>query len=232
MAVIRTPIPNAFAGVDYQQVVGHLRYHVGVDLGTLQDPTAVAIIEDVLRPAPRWGKAYRQLFEPRRLTMIQAFRLKVGIDWVDVLDFIERMMKTPPLQDDGSLIVDTTGLGNVVGAMLRERKIDFTGVTITAGDSYSEQTHSSYRCSKMYLLSNLATQFQSGELRIASGIKDAKAFRQQVEDFSAIYTPSGNMTFQSGYGKHDDLLFAAALAGFASSLNKGPAFTVSQLNWG
>ena len=111
MVAVRTSIPNAKAGVDYVQSVGYSRYVVGVDLGSLQDPTAVSIIHDSQTPLPEWGKGYVQKLGPRKLTVVQAFRLQIGIDWSVITDFIARLMPIPPLATDGALWIDQTGLG-------------------------------------------------------------------------------------------------------------------------
>jgi hypothetical protein len=200
-------------------------------LGSLQDATAIAIIQDEKVPLPQWAKGYRQVLGPRVLTLVQAWRLKIGIDWSDIVDFIARLMTIPPLAEDGALWVDTSGLGQPVGAMLRERRVRFTGVMLTAGDSFTRADFDSYRCSKMYLLSNMATVLQSGELRIARGIKDLKALMQSAEDFTMRYTAAGNLTVNTGEGRHDDLLLATAIAAFGAKMYKGPALAVSGLNW-
>ena len=230
MVEIRTPIPNCFASEGlYRQVVGYRRYIIGADLGTLQDPTAISIIEDLLVPAPRYGKGFVQEFEPRRQTLVQAFRLKVGLDWPVIVATIKKVKDQIP---DSSLWVDTSGIGQPVGAMLREKGVVYTGVTITAGDTFKKVDHVTYRCSKSYLISFLSTLFQSGELRIAEGIKDAKAFRQQVEDFQAMTTPSGNLSFGTRDGRHDDLLLSSAIAAFGVAQSQTSTFKSSALNWG
>lgn len=229
MTEIRTKIPNAKSGIDYVQSVGYRRYVIGADLGTLQDPTAISIIEDMLVPAPRWGKGYVQEFEPRQQTLVQAFRLKVGLDWPVIVNTIKKVKEQIP---DSTLWVDTSGIGQPVGAMLREKGVMFTGVTITAGDRFTKMDHITYRCSKSYLISYLSTLFQSGELRIAEGIKDAKEFRQQVEDFQALTTPSGNLTFGTRDGRHDDLLLSTAIAAFGVAQSQTSTFKATALHWG
>ena len=229
MTELRTKIPNAKSGIDYIQSVGYRRFTIGADLGSLQDPTAISIIEDLLVPAPRWGKGYVQEFEPRQQTLVQAFRLKVGLDWPVIVDAIRRVKNQVP---DSTLWVDTSGIGQPVGAMLKEKGVMFTGLTITAGDTFKKVDHITYRCSKSYLISYLSTLFQSGELRIAEGIKDAKEFRQQVEDFQALTTASGNLSFGTREGRHDDLLLSSALAAFGVAQSKTSTFKASALHWG
>lgn len=229
MSEIRTKIPNAKSGVDYVQSVGHQRYVIGADLGTLQDPTAISIIEDLLVPAPRWGKGYVQEFEPRQLTLVQSFRLKVGLDWPVIVDTIRKVKNQV---QDSTLWVDTSGIGQPVGAMLKEKGVMFTGLTITGGDTFKKVDHITYRCSKSYLISFLSTLFQSGELKIANGVVDAKEFRQQVEDFQAITNASGNISWGTREGRHDDLLIATAIAAFGVMQSQTSTFKSSALNWG
>lgn len=229
MVEIRTKIPGCKAGVgDFKQVVGYRRYICGVDLGTLQDATAISIIEDELIPAPRYGKGFIQEFEPRRQTLVQAFRLKVGLEWPVIVDTIKQVKNQVP---DCSLWIDTSGIGQPVGAMLKEKGVAFTGLTITSGDRYTKVSHDQYRCSKSYLVSYLNTQFQTGELRISEGIKDAKAFRTQVEDFESRISPSGQMTWTTRDGAHDDLLLSTAIAALGSMLSQNSSFKVSPITW-
>lgn len=230
MVELRTPIPNCLSTEGlYKQVVGYRRYICGVDLGTLQDPTAISIIEDELVPAPRYGRGFVQEFEPRRQTLVQAFRLKVGLEWPVIVDTIRQVKKQVP---DCSLWIDTSGIGQPVGAMLKEKGVAFTGVTITSGDTFKKVDHVTYRCSKSYLVSHLNTMFQTGELRISEGIKDAKAFRTQIEDFESRISPSGQMTFTTRDGAHDDLLLSTAIAALGSMLSQNSSFKTSALHWG
>lgn len=227
---LRTKVPNAFAGEGlFKPVVGYRRYLIGVDLAALQDRTAISVIEDELKPAPRYGKGFVQEFEPRRQTLVQAVRLPIGLEWPAICDTIKKVKDQIP---DSELFVDLSGLGQPVGSMLKERGVSFTGVTITSGDTFKKVNHTSYRCSKSYLISFLATLFQSGDLRISDGITDAKEFRQQVEDFVATTTPAGNVSFQTREGRHDDLLLATAIAAFGVAQSQTSTFKASALNWG
>ena len=225
---LHTPIPGAKAGVDFVKATGHLKYHVGCDLGSLRDHTAIAIVRDILKPAPRWGKGYKQLFEPRRLELCGLVRLKIGIDWGEIVDFLKRLQQTPEISG-ATFTVDTTGLGAVAGSMLRERGVSFTGVTITGGDNFSEVSAQQYRVAKMFLLTNLSTLLQ-GELKIAANMSDVKELRSQIDNFAVSYSAAGNMQVNAAKG-HDDLLLAAALAAFSATHVKRNFFMSTPISW-
>lgn len=229
MRELRTSIPNAKAGVDYTQVVGYEKIICGVDLGSLRDPTAIAIVRDTLRPAPRWGKGYKQLFEPRKLELCQLLRLRVGIDWTDVGDFIRKLHQTEEL-NDARFVLDATGVGRPAIAMVKERGVPVTSVTITPGDNFSEVARDEYRCSKLFLLTNFATVLQSGEMKIATAMNDVREFKTQIANFAAQYTPAGNLTVNAAKG-HDDLLLAASLATFGATSIKQHKVWVSEISW-
>ena len=50
---------------------------------------------------------------------MQAFRLKVGLDWPVIVNTIKKVKDQIP---DSTLWVDTSGIGQPVGAMLREKR--------------------------------------------------------------------------------------------------------------
>ena len=195
----------------------------------ISQTTALSIIEDLHVPAPRWGKGFIQEMMPRQQTIVQAFRLKVGLEWPVIVETIKKVKDQLP---DSTLFVDTSGIGQPVGAMLKDKGVVFTGVTITAGDSFTKVDHQTYRCSKSYLISHLSTLFQGGDLRISEGIADAKAFRQQVEDFVTQTTPAGNLSWGTRDGAHDDLLLSSAIAAFGCAQSQFSTFKMSSLQWG
>lgn len=226
---ILTPIPNAKAGIDYEQRQGYRRHVLGVDLGTVNDPTAVAIIEDSITPLPQWGDGYRQLLAPRQCICVQSYRLKTGISYTQVVDHLKEMMADQAL-DEPRMFLDASGVGLAVSAMLTERRVKHTPVSITAGDKFSE-TDTGLRVAKGYLMTTLAAGLGTGELRISKNVQDIAELKRQLEDFQVGTSTTGQQTFASSQTAHDDSVLSLALAWLGCKQAKGFSFQVSKLTW-
>lgn len=84
-------------------------------------------------------------------------------------------------------------------------------MTITGGDGHS-YSDGFYRVAKVQLVSTLQAALHSRELKIASGLKDAKTLATELRDFRATFTSAGNAVFAAREGAHDDLVLTTAIA--------------------
>lgn len=232
MPQLRTKIPNAKAGVDFEQSVGHRRYIIGMDVGARQDPSTFCIIKDEQIPLPSWGKRYRQEMGERRLSVVQAFRLKLKTSYSDQADFVLNLLGDPAFEEDAHLYVDSSGVGAAFCSLLDDRHISYSPVQITAGEGFSEWEHRKYRASKMWLLNKLSIALQSGELTISKGIADIEELRRQLEDFEVQVTATGKITANAKNMSHDDHILAMAIAYFGADNFPGIGFSAHNIRWG
>jgi hypothetical protein len=173
---------------------------IGVDLGQVHDPTAIAIVQrtgdrlDVRHLERRIGEAY-----PLVVTAIVA------------------LASRPELAAPCLVAVDATGVGRPVVDLLRPELdadgIPLCAVTITAGDTPSG-TPLDRRVPKRDLIGAVQVPLQLGRLRIAAHLADAGTLVNELAGYQVAYTSTGRDTYANSAREtpHDDLVLAVALA--------------------
>ena len=82
-------------------------------------------------------------------------------------------------------------------------------VSITAGRE-TALVDGKYRVPKRELVQALVTAIESGRLKVANGIPDARVFLREARDFTVTAGECGHVRFP-GRTEHDDLVIAVAL---------------------
>ena len=185
-------------------------YAVGVDLGQVQDYTAIAVVgldERYLAACQARDEAYKRLSCARQdphldevdLRIIEREideeedsmpepvyevrhleRLPLGTRYPEVVGRIKALLSTPPLADECALAVDATGVGVAVTDMLRNAGLHFDRVTITSGEKEIREG-SRWRVPKRDLISTCQVLLQQRRLKIAASLPGlALVFR--IED--------------------------------------------------
>jgi hypothetical protein len=191
--------------------LGHHRYHLGVDLGQANDPTALSIIEDRQLPLPEYDKGGRQLLGERQLAVVH-LRCIEGRDYTTIARCIAALVERQPLLGRVSTVLDGTGVGRGLVGMIREQGVSFTPVTITGGGNQSRGERGYWNVSKMILLSELAAHLESGRLRIAASDMGRELIAE-LNSFEVDFTSAGNMVVDvRSKDHHGDLVIATALA--------------------
>jgi hypothetical protein len=208
------------------------KWILSADLGQSVDPTAIAILQafsreeiaratgDVSKLPPDWENKKAQpgqnwLKDPHTLARVDVRhleRLPLGTKYTSVLEIVAGLLRRPPLGSKTDFLLDATGVGRPVVDMFRRAGLKPKGVTITAGDSESDQGSDDYRVSKLILVSRLQALLHADELWISSKMKEAKTLGEELQDFRAIYSETtGYARFGAREGKHDDLVLAVAI---------------------
>jgi hypothetical protein len=176
-------------------------FFVGLDLGQKQDFSAVAVVE---RGAPALP-----CLRVRHLE-----RMPLGTPYGSVVRRVSEIMQHPALVMRGRLVVDATGVGAPVVEMLRAVRppCRVTAVTITGG----EQAHGrgeEWHVPKKDLMAGLEILLEEGQLRIPRKLREAAALVRELTDIRLNPKPGGRVGIGAdGYGEHDDLALAVALA--------------------
>ncbi|HEX4134515.1 MAG TPA: hypothetical protein VHY84_07905 [Bryobacteraceae bacterium] len=181
-------------------------FYLGLDLGQKEDHSAIAIVEK--REQPR-GDSYSQRREQTRTTQLlvrRAERVALGTPYPQVVEIVREIAGGPALAGRCALVVDGTGVGAPVVDMLRAAGLgcEITAVTITGGERESRRG-----VPKRDLMAVVQLALERGELRIARRMKNAGALVRELLDMRM--TATGGMGAE-GYGEHDDLVIALALA--------------------
>ena len=217
-------------------------YAVGVDLGQVQDYTAIAVVgldKRYLAARRAREKAYdrlsRALKDPHLdeidLRIIEREidegedslpepiyevrhleRLPLGTRYPKVVGRVKALLSTPPLADECALAVDATGVGIAVTDILRNAGLYFDSVTITSGEKETREG-SQWRVPKRDLISACQVLLQQRRLKIAALLPEAKTLTEELLNFRYKITQASNLTYESWReGAHDDLVLALSLA--------------------
>ena len=217
-------------------------YAVGVDLGQVQDYTAIAVVgldERYLAACQARDEAYDYLSRARQhphldeveLRIIEREiddeadqvpepvyevrhleRLPLGTLYPEVVGRIKALLSTPPLFDECALAVDATGVGVAVTDMLRNAGLHFDRVTITSGENETREG-SRWRVPKRDLISTCQVLLQQRRLKIAASLPEAKTLTDELLGFRYKITQASNLTYEAWReGAHDDLVLALSLA--------------------
>jgi hypothetical protein len=149
-------------------------YSIGVDLAKRQDFTAIIAIDE----------------ETGRLAHKSRFH---QLPWPAMREKIKAVVSQFP----GKLIVDSTGIGDVVIDELRRDGLDPTPYQF--GNE-----------SKARIIEGLIVAFDKGELSIPE--EDSEDLAAELSAYEWEYSPGGKMKYNAPSGLHDDLVIALALA--------------------
>lgn len=176
---------------------------VGVDLGQMQDYTAVAVVE------PQ-GRGVGRQYHVRHLE-----RMPLGTSYVRVVERVRALVFK--LRETGTPIVaaDATGVGRAVLDLMTDRDVGARvyEVTLTGGDAVS-QDRSKYRVPKRDVVSTVAALLETDRLRIAKALPLAEVLGRELGSFRVkIDAKSGHDSYSAWRERdHDDLVLAVALA--------------------
>ncbi len=186
-------------------------YFIGVDLAQRSDFTAVVVNEVTTSEGGERRHSIRHLERFRR------------VDYPSVVERLRTVAEA--LAGERALVLDSTGLGNVVLDYVRQARLPcrVLPVTITSGAEVRSEG-GSYWTPKRDLVAALALGLETGRVKIAAGLRLAETLRRELENFRVTLSASGHDSYAAGGSGHDDLTVAAALAVWAAERegSRGP----------
>jgi len=181
------------------------RFFVGLDLGQVQDPTAVVIVEQqgTAQPTP-----HAAIYAVRHL-----HRFPLGTPYPVIVTEVHGLLLQPSLQGHTRLVVDATGCGRPVVDLLTQARLDPVAVSIHGGDQVSHDGRH-WRVPKRDLVGVLQVLLQTERLKIAAALPLAQTLTQELLTFRVTIDPRTAHDSYSAWreGMHDDLVLACALA--------------------
>ena len=190
------------------------RRTLGVDIGRVQDHTAVALVEchEVLTDFDNHGAAYRK---EERMTVRYLERMPLGMSWPDIVKRLRDIQfSMAPDDRPKTIVVDKTGVGDAVLSMIREARIagQVIGINITGGLDMSLTNHS-YNVPKRDLITNLQVLLQGKQLQVARRLPDAALLVKEMQSMEVRVGSTGREQMGCWREKeHDDLVLATSLA--------------------
>jgi hypothetical protein len=183
-------------------------FFVGLDLGQKQDFSAVAVVEREERRLAFLAPALQSM----RVRHLE--RLPLGTPYVNVVSRVSEIMRHPALIPRSSLVVDATGVGAPVVEMLRAARppCRVTAVTITAGEK-AHGRGEEWHVPKKDLMAGLQVLLEDGRLKIHRKLSESATLVRELTDIRLNPKSGGHAAMGAdGYGEHDDLALAVALA--------------------
>jgi hypothetical protein len=186
-------------------VSGH-RYWLGLDLGQLQDYSALAVLE---RLGPTAAVTERR-YHARHLE-----RLPLNTPYPAIVKRVGALLNTSPLRGCTELVVDATGVGRPVIDMLKQAQLRPMAVTITAGDAVTREG-AEWHVPKRDLIGQLQVLLQTQRLVVADALPEAATLVRELLGYQMKITLAGHDTYGAWReGTHDDLVLALAIAAWA-----------------
>jgi hypothetical protein len=191
-----------------------IRYYAGLDVGMVNDYSALAIFERVRIDEEHLDRETRI---EDRLVHLERWR----IPYPELQQRLGELFARPELVRKSVLTVDATGVGLAVYEDLR-RDARLTGslrgmspVVITGGETTSED-HGRWHVPKVKLITPLQVAFQRGDVKIPRGLPYLEELKAELQGYEATIMASRNVRYSNnpreGGPDHDDLVLAAALA--------------------
>jgi hypothetical protein len=187
-----------------------LHYIVAVSIGSMMEPTAIAILEQEARTRDGYDVFNHAL----RLRHLERVPLDMRYpDMVDRVDSLVGQLEDQEQSKETDLIVDVTGTGRSVGNLMVQSGLKPIRITITGGVGEDEYEHRNWKLAKTELVGGLQVTFQSDRLEMASGLELVPTFVKELQGFK-MRPPIINANDPESWreGQFDDLVFAVGLA--------------------
>ena len=188
----------------------YTHYVVGVSVGVMSQPTAIAVIEQESLQKKSGNSEIQEI----RLRHLE--RMPADANYPDLakkLRAIEDSLKPKEQASDTDLMVDMTGTGKRIIDFLRDEDLEPTRVVISAGHGEQRDDTGLWRISKVELVGSLQVLFQTNKFKVASGLDLVDALKDELMNFRMKAQPLNAGDFESWReGKSDDLVFAVAIA--------------------
>ena len=191
-------------------------YYIGLDVGQLQDYTALSVIGawSTWHPARPYSALHGE-WRVSEYHVNHLSRFDLGTPYLVVARGVRKVQAAGAFQGKPIYtVVDTTGVGLPVFEMLESEGVrGLIGVTITAGNVVT-QDGIHYGVPKRDLVSALQVLFQNRLLRFAKGIPLKNVAEAELKNFRAkINLKTGHDTYEAWRkeGANDDVVLSLAL---------------------
>ena len=184
---------------------------IGIDIGKMRDPTAIAVAEAERREV---GSRIETHFNVRHLE-----RLPLGTPYPQVVERIARITDQVRARtgERPAVFVDSTGVGQPIVDLLRGQAQSgvIVPVTFTAGDRRTETWEDGYlrvSLGKAFMVSKLQALLGSGRLHLPR-TREAGVLTKELLNYELRVDQDGREKAGAfRVGTHDDLVTAVGLA--------------------
>ena len=152
-----------------------------------------------------------------------------GVSYVDVVDYLIRLMNARPFGGKSQLAIDGTSIGRVVSDMLDAESVQHHAIQMTGGQDWTRKGQY-VNAGKTLMIENLAVQFASGDIKFAPDCPLRDEIEADLASFATKTTAAGNqiITQARSTGGHGDLGISLILNAFATQYVSNHAAVVGQ----
>ena len=212
-------------------------YVVGVDLGSVNDSTAITVLEvgrgwEILN---QWPEGYSVPVELRRTPdahfLVRVLhRPRLGTSYPRIIEQVNAIVEDLPGMAKKPIIVfDGTGLGAPVVQMARKSGLpDSISIAITAGQT-ATLTGRNWSVPKALLVGELRLAMHRNRLKVAAGFQARETLQTELAVFHAKLSASGRATFAAAGQEHDDTVLSLSMAILAAKTRFGQDFDAAKV---
>lgn len=208
-------------------------YLVGLDLGQVNDPTALAIMEIQFNVGLQhlYLARHLQRFElgtpyPDIVEQVGALLTKLPrpLAWREEMRRLQALRSRQPVPPLYRLIIDNTGVGRPIGDMFARLAPRPVRVTLTTGHMVSQHEQDEFTVPKRDVVCAFQLVIESRRFKTPRSSPEASTLVKEALNFEyKLSTKTGDDTYGAWReGTHDDLLLAAAMAIWYGERNTPP----------
>ena len=188
-------------------------YYLGVDFGSQQDYTAMALVRRVPRLKEMDSRMFSKDEQPAEYHLLYLRQVELGTPYSEIVSLIQRILRDDWIRGDVTTIADATGVGLPVIQMMRERGISpLIPISIHGGVAVNSK-QDGYSVPKRDLVVSMQMVVESRRLRVASDIQHKEQFVKELQSFTMKTSKTGVDTYEALMERnHDDLVLAVSYA--------------------
>jgi hypothetical protein len=191
---------------------------ISVDLGQVNDHTAITVIERIVKP-PEWAygrnTGYGINDEIKECHLRHIERPERGTPYPKIIERVVKLWGSDELIDYyRTVVIDLTGVGRPVWDEMQRTfpRGMMYGVTITGGNEVTKPAPYIFNTPKRDLISSLQVAFQNGDFKIAKGIPNADVLIKELTNFKVKININGHDQYEAWRENiHDDIVLSAAM---------------------
>lgn len=192
-------------------------YLVGVDVGLMAQPTAIAILEQESLHEGGHDISCTAM----RLRHLERLEADAGFPELATRVHEHLVALADKEQGDATdVLIDITGTGTAVVDLLKQRDIDPIPVIITHGVGDGKIDSGTWRLAKSQMVTNLQVLFQTDKLKVAKELPLVSTFVEELQNFKPkqqTLRPEDGEAWREG--QFDDLVFAAGIVAWWAANN-------------
>ncbi len=197
---------------------GHSHFIIGVSLGIGIQPTAIAVVEQIIDSGGNW------LAKTRALELRHLERLPAQTSYPDTVERVATLLSSPEIDEgegcgEASVVLDVTGSGRAILELFKRSNIRVVTVSIVGAGVREEQVEfDDWRLPKVELVGTLRVAYETERLRMAKSLELVPDLLNELREFKMRpprIDPNDPESWREN--EFDDLIFAVGLAAWRAS---------------